>query len=138
MGGEKDEGLKSELAVLELPATPSSWKVEAAGLSVHALKAELEARLGITNRTTQPWTIFTPSGEEITTVEQLLAEPVALVYEGGRFIWPGVRVGHETAVSLDGGAKMAKMVTLSMQPLVFEIEDFLTIDECDYIQEFSR
>jgi len=65
--------------------------------------------------------VFSAAGEEIRTLEQYLREPVALVYEGGRFIWPGVRVGHETTVPLDGGGRAAKMVTLSMQPLVFEI-----------------
>ena len=96
-------------------AAPASWQVEASTLSAPALKTELERRLGITNRTNVPWALFSGSGEEITTVEQLLAEPVVLAYEGGRFIWPGVRVGHETFVPLDGGARAAKMVTLSMQ-----------------------
>lgn len=59
--------------------------------------------------------------------------PGAFVFEGGRFIWPGVRVGFGRHVTLEDGAA-ATMHTLSLRPLVFSIENFLSDEECAYIR----
>lgn len=98
-----------------------------------SLRLALERSLGLENRTVNPWAMFTERGDRITTARDLLAAPTALVYEGGSFIWPGVRVGHTQLVALAEGAPVV-METLSLQPLVFSIDDFLTLAECDYIQ----
>ena len=56
---------------------------------------------------------------------------VVLVYVGGQFIHPGVRLGFERA--LDAAGHAVKLVTLSLRPLIFSISGFLTVAECDHI-----
>lgn len=48
------------------------------------------------------------------------------------FIWDPVRVGYEREIDLGRGNKV-KMVTKSLRPKVFTIENFLTDEEADYI-----
>ena len=59
-----------------------------------------------------------------------------LVFEGGQWIWPGVRLGYRRPVSLPGreGVPIV-METASLQPLVLSTEDLLASDECDHIIE---
>ena len=126
-----------------------------------SLRQNLEAALKLQNRTVNPWAIFTTLGEPIDSLdpflglgaqdrEAALPRGVALVYEGGAFIWPGVRVGHTQNIVLDVGAeggpkqgdwgsttRSVTMQTLSMKPLVFSIDDFLSLNECDYIQKHA-
>ena len=91
-----------------------------------------------------------------------------LLFEGGTFIWPGVRVGHRQTVPLLRGGNpdraaeatgdrrlqpqqqgeeqqeqeqqhgTATLETLSMEPLVLAIDGFLGLDECDYIRRHSE
>jgi len=97
------------------------------------LHRALEKFAGVENRTVNPWAMFTEGGKRITNAQELIAAPTVFVYEGGSFIWPGVEVGHKQMVTLTEGAPVV-METISMQPLVFSIDDFLTLPECDYIQ----
>jgi len=75
----------------------------------------------------------------VGTLEAVLSAPTVLVYEGGAFIWPGVRVGHRQPVTIITGNPAEPpvsyaMETLSLRPLVFALDDFLSLGECDYIQ----
>lgn len=61
-----------------------------------------------------------------------LVDGLVLCYTGGRFQWPGVRVGYVRPLALPDGVK--ELQTLSLKPLVFSISGFLAPDECDYIR----
>lgn len=108
----------------------------------------------------QPWAIFTPMGQRIVDadfedpenpemedliLQVLLKYQTVLVYEGGQFIWPGISIGFERLIHLYsimplGDPDMAdrhhvaKLETLSLEPLVFSVDHFLTDEECEYIQ----
>lgn len=67
----------------------------------------------------------------------------SLLYTGGIFFWPGVKVGHERFVSgiqgfADSGNKRLRLKTLSLRPLIFEIHDFITMQECDHLISKAR
>lgn len=92
-----------------------------------------------TPNTRQPWALFTPQGFPIDTLLDLTegANDV-LLFEGGKFVWPGVRIGHVTQVTeLDGLGTLA-MRTLSMSPLVFSVDGFLLPEECRYIRDTAE
>ena len=54
----------------------------------------------------------------------------AFIFTNGHWIWPGVKPGHVQYT--DEGIMLT---TLSLRPLVFRASNFLTIEECDYIQQ---
>ena len=56
-----------------------------------------------------------------------------VIYTNGLFMWPGVRIGY-TQTTKDGYV----LSTLSLRPLIFNVEGFLTPDECDYIKTVSE
>jgi prolyl 4-hydroxylase len=91
-----------------------------------------------TPNTFQPWALFTPQGLAVESLLDL-AEGAndVLLFEGGSFIWPGVREGHVTRVTGVDGLENVAMRTLSMSPLVFSVEGFLRPEECRHIRERS-
>lgn len=42
----------------------------------------------------QPWRMFSTEGLALTSLSQVLEEHTVFAFEGGQFIWPGVRIGH--------------------------------------------
>jgi len=111
---------------------------------------EKELQLLTKNQSINPWAMFTTTGEKILNLNDMLSTSTTLVYEGGSFIWPGVKVGHKQMIYLNDGnnnnnnnnqnvgteseGEFLQMETLSMNPLIFSIDNFLSFDECDYIQ----
>ena len=105
----------------------------------------------------QPWAVFSPSGErmigeldEVTNgdgigssrhiMSSIVASGMAVVAQGGNWLWPGVREGFERTIELapsnDAGASGSRNITietLSLKPLVLSIKGFLSEEECDYI-----
>jgi len=56
------------------------------------------------------------------------------LFTGGNFIWPGVEVGRKRAVgTVAGQDKLVSIKTMSLRPLVFEVDNFLSPKECDHI-----
>uniref|UniRef100_A0A7S3KVR6 Fe2OG dioxygenase domain-containing protein n=1 Tax=Amphora coffeiformis TaxID=265554 RepID=A0A7S3KVR6_9STRA len=108
----------------------------------------------------QPWAIFTPLGQRVIDagvddpetddliLDVLLRFQTVLVYEGGQFIWPGVKENFLRPVNLYSIMPMGDLSnrpdqvvtlrTLSLHPLVIVVEDFLTSEECDYIQKIAE
>jgi prolyl 4-hydroxylase len=106
----------------------------------------------------QPFALFTPQGGHI--IDELTQEVdvgwfassmaskfgMVLLYQGGQFLWPGVRVGFERQVSLysimppnspeypDKNATVT-LETLSLAPLVLSVKGFLSAEECQHIQQ---
>jgi prolyl 4-hydroxylase len=106
----------------------------------------------------QDWALFAPEGqrvldesateEEVGSYTQSMATKfgMVLLYQGGQFLWPGVRVGFERQISLysimppgspeytDKNATVT-LETLALKPLVLSVKGFLSPDECQHIQE---
>lgn len=120
-----------------------------------ALRSELEEALPLKpiQEGMQPWAMFTPRGERIVDAESVdtsaVGEALAqlgmgLVFQGGQFIWPGVKLGFERQISLYSVMPMGSpkfdrsqnvtLETLSLVPLVLSVKGFLTETECDHIQ----
>jgi prolyl 4-hydroxylase len=109
----------------------------------------------------QAWALFSPEGERIMdefTVEygnrrRLVQDVLAaqygmvLLYESGQFLWPGVRIGFERPVALYNimppdspeihpqKNQTVTLVTLSLSPLVISVHGFLSLEECQHIQQ---
>jgi prolyl 4-hydroxylase len=69
------------------------------------------------------------TGEEVSSLDDF--NGLVLVFEGGNFVYPGVRIGFERSIPLPD--RTITMVTISLRPLVFSIENFLDDSECDDI-----
>ena len=89
--------------------------------------------LGSRERQITFWRIFDSVGRQLNTIEELLRTKSFIVYTGGTFMWPGVRKGFRRRTP-DG----YMMETLSLQPLVFRVENFLTDEECEYVKAESE
>jgi prolyl 4-hydroxylase len=115
----------------------------------------------------QGWALYTTQGERImdessiksgTTHDEndesnVLATlatryGMVLLYEGGQFGWPGVRIGFQRPVALytvmpPNSPRMANknmtvtLETLSLSPLVLSVHGFLSREECEYVQQIA-
>jgi prolyl 4-hydroxylase len=113
------------------------------GISFGKLRKRITKKLGIIKETTnwghydlkQRWRLFTTTGGVLNTIPKILQEQTVLLMEGGQFVWPGVKVGHlQTKVV---GNKTLELETLSLQPLVLSIRNFLEPDECALIVKLA-
>ena len=84
----------------------------------------------------QPWNMFSSTGKRLVTLSDVL-DRVVFVFEGGQFIWPGIAIGHKTVVNKLQGIGSVTMETISMTPLVFSVEEFMTDEEIEVILELS-
>ena len=122
------------------------------------LRSNLVENLGLSvaDDLHQPWALFTPQGEraldEVSEEEELglfartMSTKVGmlLVYQGGQFLWPGVRIGFRRQIPLysiipehvpmDKGNWTVTLETLSLKPLVVSVDGFLSPEECQHIQ----
>lgn len=106
-----------------------------------ALKSLLVQHLELTPTDAfhQPWATYSPLGQKYLTevdddsysIENFSG--MFLVFQGGAWIWPGVRKGFERVIRLDE-QKNATLETLSLFPLVLSVQGFLTLEECEQIQ----
>lgn len=103
----------------------------------------------------QPWAAFSPTGQRLiqqdvtpcTSTRVLWETGMFIVMEGGQFHWPGVRVGFRreiaiasadadvTTTSVPARWRNATIETLSLNPLVLSVDDFVDDDECHWVQE---
>jgi prolyl 4-hydroxylase len=118
----------------------------------------------------QPWSLFSEVGEHIiaehdtesdgstSVVERLASDELglALLLEGGQWVWPGVSLGYERTVDLysvmprdhvpqplrlalneqqQQRHRQVRLTTLSLRPLVLFVDGFLTDRECDAIRQ---
>ena len=94
---------------------------------------EADARDGLDR-----WAIYSPRGELLQRAEQLLRCPRMLAFEGGLFVWPGVRVGYSRTVGFDPVLGDITLVTRSLQPLIFLVDPLLSDDECQHIMSVAE
>lgn len=86
------------------------------------------------NRPLKKWKMYNLFGtEEILSIDSLMYLGGGIVYTNGNFIWPGVAIGHKFSTP-----EGYEMETLSLKPLVLRVANFLTDEECDYIQRESE
>ncbi|OQR85475.1 hypothetical protein ACHHYP_11779 [Achlya hypogyna] len=109
-----------------------------------SLRAALEEKLDIALPTTdlekkykQRWAFFSPEGDRLWQLSSLHKTELVYVFEGGQFIWPGIRIGHKRTVPGLHGLGDVVLETLEMSPLVFAVEEFLRDDEIDVILDLS-
>ena len=86
------------------------------------------------------WGFFTPYGTPLPTPASAMRAfrecGTLYVVEGGVFVWPGIRIGHNITLPTDDPYfGEVTMTTLSLVPRVFTIEPLLTQDECEWIVE---
>lgn len=133
------------------------------------LKMILKSKLKLPSTTpTSPpekpsWVIYSGRGEHIVSEHEKEADAghishimsnrygIVLVYEGGTFRWPGVRIGFVRQVGLNSimpagtsGPEVARyrnrtvsVETVSLSPLVLSVDGFLSESECDHIQSIA-
>jgi len=95
----------------------------------------LYQQIGTSNkRPASKWKLYNFEGTEvIQSVDNLAYLGGGIIYTNGNFIWPGVAIGHK--ITTPEGYEME---TLSLKPLVLRVANFLTDNECDYIQRESE
>ena len=59
---------------------------------------------------------------------------VIFAFDGGRWLWPPIRIGHVWNISLPSKQKL-QLRTLSLRPAVFSMEGFLSAEEAALIQQ---
>lgn len=45
----------------------------------------------------QPYAFFTPDGNRLELLSDM-ANSIVYLFEGGQFIWPGIEIGHKSAL----------------------------------------
>ena len=79
------------------------------------------------------WRLFDSNGNELKTMDALIVKKSFILYTGGTFMWPGVKKGYRRRTQ-----EGYMMETLSLRPLLFRVENFLTDEECDYARTQSE
>ncbi|TMW61645.1 hypothetical protein Poli38472_010708 [Pythium oligandrum] len=112
-------------------------------LDLTSFKVEMEKLFGIeepqddlAKKYKQPYAFFTPEGKRLERLSEM-ANSIVYLFEGGQFIWPGIKIGHKTVVRNVTGKGDVVLETLSMIPLVFSVEEFLKDEEIDVILDLS-
>ncbi|CAK0832123.1 unnamed protein product [Prorocentrum cordatum] len=109
--------------------------VRAGWATMEAARAAFESALGIMppEPLQTPWAFFDAQGTRLETVEALLGLRVAFLLEIGVWMWPAVRVGfvQEATGVLEG--RPLRLKTLSLRPVIFEVEGFIRHEEADAV-----
>merc|ERR1719235_2729624 len=84
------------------------------------------------------WALFSAQGRRLETVEDLAAEDVAFLTLVGQWMWPAVREGFEHVAENVMGDQPLRLKTLSLRPVVFSVENFLTHEDTDNIIEAAK
>merc|ERR1712157_657550 len=75
-----------------------------------------------------PWAIYNTAGEPILDIG--LCFGTLLIFEGGVFIYPAIRIGFERDILIrdaeqDGSDTSFQLVTLSVHPPVFVVKNYI-------------
>lgn len=82
---------------------------------------------------------FTSMGVRLLDMDTLKQTNPIIMQEGGQWIWPGVRIGHEVKLAgLRHPGEVTTIRTASLVPVVLEIENFLKPDESRHIIDQVR
>lgn len=114
---------------------------------------------------TQPWAIYSTTGKKLVgeldrdmskdysidnIMDRLQSHGMVLLFEGGSWLWPGVRIGFRRTIEIsnveDGENSSTEafknsqsqnitLETLSLFPLVLSVKDFISEEECTHVQK---
>ncbi|CAK4175232.1 unnamed protein product [Aphanomyces euteiches] len=103
------------------------WSKDSGDNCLHSLTATAAAALGANpDYFPNGLRLYNSMGHAITTAEELDVERLAyILVDFQLWVWPGIRVGHKRTV--DG----VTMTTLSLSPLVYDVEGFFTAEEAE-------
>jgi prolyl 4-hydroxylase len=151
------DGFWNKTVTQTFPAPYNKWKNVKKGME-RLIKSDLRNAL---TAGFQPWAMFTPLGHRVVDadlefdneeeegemiMQVLMTYQTMLVFEGGQFIWPGIKKDFIRQVPLysvmpigdpdmSDKSSVVSLRTLSIRPLVLAVDGFLTDEECDYIQK---
>ena len=77
--------------------------------------------------TPQPWRLFDTEGVAVRSETALAEGGLFLLFEGGQWIWPGVRPGFKRELAIHDRAVV--METLELEPLILQVDGFLAPTE---------
>ncbi|CAK4101095.1 unnamed protein product, partial [Aphanomyces euteiches] len=105
------------------------WSKDSGDNCLHSLTATAAAALGANpDYFPNGLRLYNSMGHAIATAEELDVERLAyILVDFQLWVWPGIRVGHKRTV--DG----VTMTTLSLSPLVYDVEGFFTAEEAEAI-----
>ncbi|KAH9148815.1 hypothetical protein AeRB84_007952, partial [Aphanomyces euteiches] len=105
------------------------WSNENGDNCLHSLTATAATALGANpDYFPNGLRLYNSMGHAIATAEELDVERLAyILVDFQLWVWPGIRVGHKRTV--DG----VTMTTLSLSPLVYDVEGFFTAEEAEAI-----
>jgi len=92
--------------------------------------------VNINNFKPQKWALFSSKGDRVRQFADLLEGGVFLIFTGGQWLWPGIRKGYRRTLLVRD--RNIELITMQLEPLLFQIDDFLTTDECDHLVESSQ
>jgi len=84
----------------------------------------------------QRWRLFDVYRHPVESLSALCEQQILLLFEGGQFIYPGVDLNFERHVNYLGKNYVLK--TLSLRPLLLQVDDLLQDDESAYMINYSR
>jgi prolyl 4-hydroxylase len=92
------DGMAGANATVEVAEDATSFRlaVEHGLLGMRSPADEDEDRESLVAKYKQPAAYFSPEGERLGAFRDL-RNRVVFLFEGGQFIWPGVRIGHKSA-----------------------------------------
>jgi len=117
-------------------AKPSSWSLDG-NVSVATFRKQLQKRASMKKQkrwSFLPWALLDTSGDEIKHLKG--KSGVAMVFEGGRWVWPGILEGFKRNI-LVAGSNLT-MTTLTLNPLAFTIDSFLPSNDAKHIINMAR
>eukprot|EP01097_Dermamoeba_algensis_P004008 TRINITY_DN2684_c0_g1_i1.p1 TRINITY_DN2684_c0_g1~~TRINITY_DN2684_c0_g1_i1.p1 ORF type:complete len:217 (-),score=43.43 TRINITY_DN2684_c0_g1_i1:684-1286(-) len=84
-----------------------------------------------------PFSIYNRYGTVVESIEQINDGDLLYIVKGEDFFfWPGVYIGHRVPlIHVDSGVpgKTLELITISLEPRVFLIPNFITTEECEAI-----
>lgn len=79
------------------------------------------------------WGLYNSDGWPIESISQLQTATGLYIFEGGQFLWPGIKVGYERKLQvLD---REILLTTMSLRPLVIKMSGFLSTKESEYVMK---
>mmetsp|Transcript_47080 Transcript_47080/g.140520 ORF Transcript_47080/g.140520 Transcript_47080/m.140520 type:complete len:305 (+) Transcript_47080:3-917(+) len=86
-----------------------------------------------------PWALCQTSGAPVRSLQQVSG--VLLAFEGGRWVWPGIREGFERQLLLrtvQGASVPVTLRTLTLDPLAFAVEGLMNATAAKRAIDFIR
>eukprot|EP00929_Paragymnodinium_shiwhaense_P090776 TRINITY_DN5088_c0_g2_i5.p1 TRINITY_DN5088_c0_g2~~TRINITY_DN5088_c0_g2_i5.p1 ORF type:complete len:479 (-),score=69.18 TRINITY_DN5088_c0_g2_i5:6-1376(-) len=121
---------------------PVRWQMPAS-TTVKTFRKELKTRARMKTQDrwkVLPWALMDVNGNEITSSPQggATEKSLLLAFEGGRWVWPGIREGFERRVELPElddlqAQRNVTLKTLTLHPLSFTLEDFAAAEDAKHI-----